>query len=83
MQAALDVLIQRDPKGMYRRALGGELKQFTGISDPYEPPELPEAVAHTDLQSIEESLDQILQALVERDLVPPAIRSRAGNTQAI
>ncbi len=41
MQAPLEALIVRDPKGLYRKALAGDIKQFTGLSDPYEPPEQP------------------------------------------
>jgi adenylylsulfate kinase len=71
--ASLDALIARDPKGLYRRALDGDIKQFTGISDPYEPPPNPEAIVHTDRQSVDESLEDILQALARAGAVPVAV----------
>lgn len=61
--APLEVLIDRDVKGLYRKALAGEIKEFTGVSDPYEPPEHPEVVVHTDRESVEESLQRILETL--------------------
>ncbi len=69
VQASLDVLILRDPKGLYRKALAGAIKQFTGVSDPYEPPEQPDAIVHTDLESVDESLDTISNMLVRCRLV--------------
>ena len=69
VQASLDVLILRDPKGLYRKALAGEIKQFTGVSDPYEPPEQPDVIVHTDVESVDESLDMIVDMLVRRRLV--------------
>ena len=50
----------------------GEIKEFTGVSDPYEPPENPELVIETEQQSPEESAQQILAYLEERDLIPGA-----------
>jgi adenylylsulfate kinase len=61
--APLEVLIERDVKGLYRKALAGEIKEFTGVSDPYEPPEHPEVVVHSDRETVEESLQRILEAL--------------------
>lgn len=62
----LQVLIERDPKGMYARALAGEIRQFTGIDDPYEAPSNPEARVDTDVQMPSESLQVILGVLIER-----------------
>jgi adenylyl-sulfate kinase len=53
----------RDPKGLYRRARKGEIAEFTGISSPYEPPEHPELVLHTDRETVEESVNRILAYL--------------------
>lgn len=61
----LDILIQRDRKGLYKRALGGELKQFTGISDPYEPPPHPELVLETNREAPHESLEKLIARLRE------------------
>jgi len=69
-QAPLEVCEERDVKGLYAKARSGEIKEFTGISDPYEPPENPEILIETDKQSPEESAQQILDYLEGRDLIP-------------
>ena len=65
-QCSLDVCEQRDVKGLYRRARTGEIKEFTGISSPYEFPEHPELVVDTDQKTVDECVDQILDYLVQR-----------------
>ncbi len=67
----LDTLIARDPKGLYRKALAGEITGFTGIDDPYEPPEHPEVVVHTDRETVTESTAKIISYLEARDMIPP------------
>ena len=62
VNAPLAVCEERDVKGMYRRARLGELKGFTGIDDPYEPPQAPEVECRTDLETVEESVDKIVRA---------------------
>jgi len=57
---------QRDVKGLYRRARAGEVKEFSGISSPYEAPAAPELVLHTARDSIEECLDAVLRICHER-----------------
>lgn len=69
VDCAIDVLTLRDTKGLYKRALAGEIANFTGISDPYEPPMNPSVVVHSDRESIEESLDKIWRELEQRDLI--------------
>ena len=59
----LEVAIQRDTKGLYKKALAGELKGFTGIDDPFEAPLDPELVIHTDQETPEASAERILSAL--------------------
>ena len=59
------VCIERDVKGMYKRALAGEISNFTGIDDPYEEPYNPELVVDTDKESIEESVGKVLDKLAE------------------
>ncbi|HIK14496.1 MAG TPA: adenylyl-sulfate kinase [Leptolyngbyaceae cyanobacterium M33_DOE_097] len=59
----LDVCIERDPKGLYRRAIAGEIPEFTGISSPYEPPNSPEIIVSTHQETVEESVDKILNYL--------------------
>jgi len=70
-KAPLEVCEERDVKGLYAKERSGEIKEFTGISDPYEPPENPEILVETDKQSPEESAKQILDFLEERGLIPP------------
>ena len=70
-KAELDALIARDPKGLYRRALAGEIKNFTGVDDPYEPPVAPEVVCETDREPADESVARILKRLVELGHVAP------------
>jgi adenylylsulfate kinase len=71
-KAPLEVCEERDVKGLYAKARAGEIKEFTGISDPYEPPENPELVIETDKQSPEESAQQIVDYLEQRGLIPSA-----------
>lgn len=63
VDAPLEVLIQRDVKGLYARALRGEIPHFTGISDPYEPPLNPDLHLRTDQMSLQECLSRLLAAL--------------------
>jgi adenylyl-sulfate kinase len=63
VKCALDVCIDRDVKGLYAKALRGEIPAFTGVSDPYEAPLTPEVVVETDRESRGESLAKILQRL--------------------
>jgi adenylyl-sulfate kinase len=65
----LDVLIARDGKGLYRRALRGEIAHFTGITDPYEPPLNPELVIDTSIESPEESAERVWNKLRELGLI--------------
>lgn len=65
----LEVCEQRDVKGLYRRARAGEIKQFTGISDPYEPPEQPEVHLHTDRENPDQDVDIILDTLAGLGLI--------------
>ena len=72
VHAPLEVLIRRDVKGLYQKALSGELAHFTGISDPYEPPEAPELQLSTDTETVEHSVRRVLALLRERGLLTPA-----------
>jgi adenylyl-sulfate kinase len=62
----------RDPKGLYARALAGELAHFTGVSDPYEPPVAPELVLHTEAESVDDSVHQVLTWLETNHLTIPS-----------
>jgi adenylylsulfate kinase len=63
VKCSIDVCEQRDPKGLYKKARQGEIKDFTGISAPYEEPEQPELVIETDKQGIEISVQQVITHL--------------------
>lgn len=67
--ASLDALVERDPKGLYAKALSGELPHFTGVSDPYEPPLSPDVVAYTDREPVSTSVARIVDALRSRRLI--------------
>lgn len=62
----LNECIQRDPKGLYKKALAGEIPQFTGIDSPYEAPICPVLTLNTDTQSIKESSDQLCDLIMRR-----------------
>ena len=72
VDAPLDVVIDRDVKGMYKKALAGEIKNFTGISDPFEAPENPDIHVRTDKQTVAESAAFIVTELEKRGLIPVA-----------
>ena len=61
----IEVCMERDSKGLYKKALAGEIPAFTGISDPYEPPLSPELILHTDKESPAESAARVLDRLLE------------------
>jgi adenylylsulfate kinase len=60
-----ETLIERDGTGRYKRALGGEIPNFIGITEPYEPPNSAEVVLHSDVESVEEGAAKIFQALLD------------------
>ncbi len=66
----IPVLSDRDPKGLYRKALAGEIRNFTGVSDPYEEPEEPDVLCETDRETVEESAAKILRRLEELGVIP-------------
>ncbi|HKP86714.1 MAG TPA: adenylyl-sulfate kinase [Blastocatellia bacterium] len=67
VRCPLQVLIERDVKGLYEKALRGEVKNFTGVSDPYEPPLAPDVEVDSSVETIEESAALILARLIESD----------------
>ncbi|MBT7307185.1 MAG: adenylyl-sulfate kinase [Gammaproteobacteria bacterium] len=67
----IEVCESRDIKGLYKRARAGEVKEFTGISSPYEPPEKPELTVNTDRQTLEESVESVTQLLIVRNIIQP------------
>lgn len=66
----VEVAEQRDPKGLYKKARAGEIKEFTGISAPYEAPENAEIHIRSDKVSVEEAVAQITEYLQSKGLVP-------------
>ena len=69
VDCSLETAESRDPKGLYKKARAGEIKQFTGIDDPYEAPENPELHLHSDQQSLEEEVQAILKLLRGRGII--------------
>jgi adenylyl-sulfate kinase len=76
VDSSLEECIRRDVKGLYSKALAGEIPEFTGVSDPYEAPLNPEISLNTENESIEESLAQIMSYLEEHGYIP--VRELAG-----
>jgi adenylylsulfate kinase len=64
-EAPLEVCEQRDVKGLYAKARAGEIKGFTGIDDPYEPPPGPEVTCRTDQETVEESAKKVIDKLIQ------------------
>jgi len=75
----LDVLVERDVKGLYKKALDGEIENFTGISDPYEEPLNAEVIVDTDREDTEESVAKIMAKLEELEHIPRA----AGEDESV
>lgn len=69
VKCPLEQCEQRDPKGLYTKARSGLIPQFTGLSSPYEEPDLPEITIHSDRYSIEHCADEIVQYLVQNQIV--------------
>lgn len=69
VDCSLDVAESRDPKGLYKKARAGEIKNFTGIDDPYEAPLSPELVLHTDKMSLQEEVDILMTELEKRGIL--------------
>jgi len=67
--APLDALVERDVKGLYKKAISGEIKNFTGVSDPYEAPEGNEITVQTSVDTVDVSTKQILDYLSKRGLI--------------
>jgi adenylyl-sulfate kinase len=70
VKCPLEVCIQRDVKGLYRRALAGEIPNFTGVSDPYEEPLRPEVTIETDRETPEVGVERILATLEQQGYLP-------------
>lgn len=75
VKCPVEVCIKRDVKGMYKKAIAGEIKNFTGISDPYEEPLEPEIIVETDKEMPMESAQKVIQRLESMEYIPPASES--------
>ena len=69
VDCSLDVAEQRDPKGLYKKARAGEIRNFTGIDDPYEEPENPEIHLHTDRMTLEEEVEIIVTYMKDKGII--------------
>jgi len=78
VRCSTEECIRRDVKGLYAKALAGDIPSFTGVSDPYEPPLHPELVVATDRESVEESAAKILDVLCARGLADRPAEVRHG-----
>ncbi len=74
----LETLMERDPKGLYKKALSGEISNFTGVSDPYERPTDAEITVLTDHETPQQSANRILRWLEEAALIPSVSRADDG-----
>ena len=69
VRCPLEVAMERDPKGLYRRALAGEIKNFTGIDDPFEEPENPEVVVDSSAMNVDEEVERVMSELRSHSLI--------------
>ncbi len=67
VKCSLESCIKRDPKGLYKKALSGEISNFTGLQDPYEEPLSPDVMVNTDNETVEECVDKIITAIKIRE----------------
>jgi adenylylsulfate kinase len=72
VRCPLDTLVERDVKGLYQKALKGEIGSFTGVSDPYEEPLKPELVIDSSAETVEQSATRLLRALEAQNLIRAA-----------
>ncbi len=69
VKCSLEEAIRRDPKGLYKKAIKGEIKHFTGISDPYEEPLNPELVLNTETNTVEQNVSKLVNFIVEKKII--------------
>lgn len=79
VDCSLEVAEDRDPKGLYKKARAGEIKNFTGIDDPYEAPENPEIHLNTDRMTVEEEVTAIIDYLKDNGIIKKQYRTRASD----
>lgn len=86
VKCSIEECIRRDPKGLYAKALIGEISEFTGVSAPYEEPKCPEATVETDVLSVDACIRRILDAVgaqghILRRIVPPGFSDRSASIE--
>jgi len=74
VQCSIEALTRRDVKGLYKKALAGEIQNFTGVSDPYEPPRKAEITVDSERQNVQESLKTIVEYLERHQWIPAHAR---------
>lgn len=79
VKAPIEVCMERDVKGMYQKALAGEIKNFTGVDDPYEEPLDPELVLYTDKETIEESAQKVLNVMTKLGFYLPNKKTKIAS----
>ncbi len=72
VECSIEKLTERDVKGLYKKALAGEIKNFTGVSDPYEPPLKPEITVNSEKETVAQSFEKIIDYLEKRNFIPRA-----------
>ncbi|MDQ3893122.1 MAG: adenylyl-sulfate kinase [Actinomycetota bacterium] len=75
VEASVEACAGRDTKGLYEKAFAGELRDFTGVNDPYEPPATPDLVVNTEHQEPQQSAQAVLDKLAELGLVRERVRA--------
>ena len=79
VDCSLDVAEKRDPKGLYKKARAGEIKNFTGIDDPYESPANPEIHLRTDEMTLEEEVATVIEYLIKNEIIREQYFTRAAD----
>ena len=74
VRCTIDKLVERDVKGLYKKALAGEIKHFTGVSDPYEEPLKPELIVDSSIETVDQSLGKLLGRLEELNYISKGAR---------
>src|SRR5580704_11786684 len=82
-RAPLDTLVERDVKGLYKKAIAGEIANFTGISDPYEEPLHPDVVCDTSRESVDQSLAKVIAALERLGHLDREVGERLPEAEAL
>jgi adenylyl-sulfate kinase len=83
VKCSLETLTRRDVKGLYKKALAGEIKEFTGVSDPYEEPLDPAVIVETDHESVEQSVSRIIRELERRGLISELVTPTESEFTAV